>query len=243
MDNEEKTNEPQKPDGFTPGIERMTEKLETVFSTAMQALQVAPKLESGGHKWMVLSKAIGEIRHVLGPCAIMPDACFHKLHEFVSTPPASGTGAFHTPKQAIDFIMGNPPFGEVKDVPTPIDPNAPKMVQGEKPFTRLSLVNIPGLNIEFHQFYTDDYFKAVCYWENKEGERRVYEITVKPWAATGTAKWRARAQVSGKVLFYLEAASKCLAIECALVAMRRYLIRAHRAAWRTYRKAHAKGGE
>lgn len=137
MDNEEKTNGPQKPDGFTPSIERMTEKLETVFSTAMQALQVAPKLESGGHKWMVLSKAIGEIRHVLGPCAIMPDACFHKLHEFVSTPPASGTGAFFTPKQAIDFIMGNPPFGEVKDVPTPIDPNAPQIAQGEEPWRKI----------------------------------------------------------------------------------------------------------
>lgn len=130
MDNEEKTNEPQKPDGFTPGIERMTEKLETVFSTAMQALQVAPKLESGCHKWMVLSKAIGEIRHVLGPCAIMPDAYFHKLHEFVSTPPASGTGAFHTPKEIIDFVTANPPLGEVKDAPTPLDPSAPEMVQG-----------------------------------------------------------------------------------------------------------------
>ena len=121
---------------------------------------------------------------------------------------------------------------------------APKVAQGEKPpFTRLSLVNIPEIGIEFHQFYTDDFYKAVCYWENKEGERRVYEITVKPWAATGTSKWRARAQVCGKVLFYLEGASKCLVIECALVAMRRYLIRSHRCAWRTYRKTHKKGGE
>ena len=136
----------------------------------------------------------------------------------------------------------NPPLN-IPPADEPIQPGTPKMVPGERPFTRLSLVNIPELNIEFHNFYTADFFKAVCYWENKEGERRVYEITVKPWAATGTAKWRARAQVCGKVLFYLEAASKCLAIECALVAMRRYLIRAHRAAWRTYRKAHTKGGE
>lgn len=126
MDNEEKTNEePQKPDGFTPGIERMTEKLENIFSTAIQALQVAPKLESGGHKWMVLSKALGEIRHILGPCAIMPDACFHKVYDF-----ASGTGAFHTPKGIIDFLTANPPLGEVKDAPTPLDPSAPEMVRG-----------------------------------------------------------------------------------------------------------------
>jgi len=124
MDNEEKTNEePQKPDGFTPGIERMTEKLENIFSTAIQALQVAPKLESGGHKWMVLSKALGEIRHILGPCAIMPDACFHKLHEFVCQPPASGTGEFFTKKETLDFLVGNPPFGDVKDAATPLDPS------------------------------------------------------------------------------------------------------------------------
>lgn len=136
----------------------------------------------------------------------------------------------------------NPPL-DIPPADEPIQPGAPQMVPGEKPFTRLSLVNIPELNIEFHNFYTDDFYKAVCYWENKDGERRVYEITVKPWAATGTAKWRARAQVCGKVLFYLEGASKCLVIECALVAMRRYLIRSHRCAWRTYRKAHTKGGE
>lgn len=124
MDNEEKTNEePQKPDGFTPGIERMTEKLENIFSTAIQALQVAPNLESGGHKWMVLSKALGEIRHILGPCAIMPDACFHKLHEFVCQPPASGTGEFFTKKETLDFLVGNPPFGDVKDAATPLDPS------------------------------------------------------------------------------------------------------------------------
>ena len=151
-------------------------------------------------------------------------------------------GAFFTKPEALEAIMQNPPL-DIPPTAEPIQPGAPQMVPGEKPFTRLSLVNIPELNIEFHNFYTDDFYKAVCYWENKEGERRVYEITVKPWAATGTSKWRARAQVCGKVLFYLEGASKCLVIECALVAMRRYLIRAHRAAWRTYRNAHTKGGE
>lgn len=168
-------------------------------------------------------------------------AAIHKIRELVRPEPKTVAfleeEAWYRMKREANPPLDIPPADE------PIQPGAPQMVPGEQPFTRLSLVNIPELNIEFHNFYTDDFYKAVCYWENKEGERRVYEITVKPWAATGTSKWRARAQVCGKVLFYLEGASKCLVIECALVAMRRYLIRAHRAAWRTYRKAHTKGGE
>lgn len=131
-----------------------------------------------------------------------------------------------TPKSAIDAVMANPP----------LSPEEPE-TSGEQPFTRMSLVNIPLLNVEFHPFYTDDYFKAVCYWENKEGERRVYELTVtqKPgdWVP---GKWRAIAQVGSKVIFDLSGSSKSLVIECALAAMRRYLIRAHRAAWRTARR-------
>lgn len=168
-------------------------------------------------------------------------AAIHKIRELVRPEPKTVAfleeEAWYRMKREANPPLDIPPADE------PIQPGAPQMVPGEKPFTRLSLVNIPELNIEFHNFYTDDFYKAVCYWENKEGERRVYEITVKPWAATGTSKWRARAQVCGKVLFYLEGASKCLVIECALVAMRRYLIRSHRCAWRTYRKAHTKGGE
>ena len=104
---EEKTNEAeQKKHDLTASIERMTEKLENIFSTATQAIQHTPNLESETHKWMVLSKSLGEIRHILGPCTIMPDACFHKVYEIAHPPTAAGTGggAFFTPKQAIDFI-------------------------------------------------------------------------------------------------------------------------------------------
>ena len=127
---EEKTNEAeQKKHDLTASIERMTEKLENIFSTATQAIQHAPNLESEAHKWMVLSKSLGEIRHILGPCTIMPDACFHKVYEIAHPPTAAGTGggAFFTPKQAIDFIMGNPPF----------DPNAPQIALGEEPWRKI----------------------------------------------------------------------------------------------------------
>lgn len=229
MNNEQPTTEaePKKPGDLTASIQHMTAVLEKVRTEVHRALGEVELMPRDGMKWMRLSKAVFDVHELtrLG---------WQKLVE----PP----GAFFTKPEALEAIMQNPPL-DIPSVPTPIDPSAPQIVQGEKPFTRLSLVNIPELNIEFHNFYTDDFYKAVCYWENKEGERRVYEITVKPWAATGTSKWRARAQVCGKVLFYLEGASKCLVIECALVAMRRYLVRAHRCAWRTYRKAHAKGGE
>ena len=137
---EEKTNEAeQKKHDLTASIERMTEKLENIFSTATQAIQHTPNLESETHKWMVLSKSLGEIRHILGPCTIMPDACFHKVYEIAHPPTAAGTGggAFFTPKQAIDFIMGNPPFGDVKDAATPLDPNAPQIALGEEPWRKI----------------------------------------------------------------------------------------------------------
>ena len=226
-------------------VQQWRTALQESARTAVEALafetpinKAVPSLDE---RSQILGAAIHKIRELVRPepktVAFLEEEAWYRMKR-----EAKPSGEYRTPKSALDFVMGNPPF-DIPPAAEPIQPGAPKMVPGEQPFTRLSLVNIPELNIEFHNFYTDDFYKAVCYWENKEGERRVYEITVKPWAATGTSKWRARAQVCGKVLFYLEGASKCLVIECALVAMRRYLIRAHRAAWRTYRKAHTKGGE
>ena len=209
--------EPEKSGPLTASIERMTACLEDVIANARSALNQLPLMPRDGMKWMTLSKAVFDVheRSRMGLQKLVEQPL--TIHDPAA---GTGTGAFFTSPEVLKVLADA----------------APKEKQ---PFTRLSLVNIPELNIEFHNFYTADFFKAVCYWENKEGERRVYEITVKPWAATSTAKWRACAQVCGKVLFVLEADSKCLAIECALVAMRRYLIRAHRAAWRTYRKAAA----
>lgn len=226
-------------------VQQWRTALQEAARTAVEALafetpinKAVPSLDERSE---ILGAAIHKIRELVRPepktVAFLEEEAWYRMKR-----EAKPSGEYRTPKDAIDFVTANPPL-DIPPAAEPIQPGTPKMVPGEQPFTRLSLVNIPELNIEFHNFYTDDFYKAVCYWENKEGERRVYEITVKPWAATCTSKWRARAQVCGKVLFYLEGASKSLVIECALVAMRRYLIRAHRAAWRTYRKAHTKGGE
>lgn len=126
--NDEKTSteaEQTKPGDMNASIERMIADLETIESIIRTTRLLAEGMENGGLKWATLSKAFGDIRHVLGPCAIMPEACFQKVYDF-----ASGTGAFHTPKEIIDFVTANPPLGEVKDAPTPLDPSAPEMVRG-----------------------------------------------------------------------------------------------------------------
>ena len=134
--NDEKTSteaEQKKPGDMNASIERMIADLEAIESIIRTTKFLAEGMENGGLKWATLSKALGDIRHVLGPCAIMPDACFHKLHEFVCQPPASGTCEFFTKKETLDFLFGNPPFGDVKDAATPLDPNAPKLVRGDGP--------------------------------------------------------------------------------------------------------------
>lgn len=221
-------------------VQQWKESLAESARTAVEALAAITPIDKPAPSTDEASKILGQamlrIRELVRPepktVAFLEEAAWYRMKEA-----AKPAGEYRTPMSAIDFITANPPLN-IPPAAEPIDPNAPKLVRGESKFTRLSLVNIPGLNIEFHQFYTEDYFKAVCYWENKEGERRVYEITVKPWALTGTGpgKWRALAQVCAKTIFALDGNSKSLVIECALVAMRRYLVRAHRCAWRTARR-------
>lgn len=147
-------------------------------------------------------------------------AAIHKIRELVR--PEGEPGTYFTPKAAIDVVMANPPIGG----------------KNEKPFTTASLASIPELNIEFHQYHTKDYYKFICWWHNEhELAGRVYELTVKPGDAGDF--WYANALAGGKPLFSLGSHSKRLAIECGLMAMRRYLIRGHRAALTTWRRAEA----
>lgn len=111
----------------------------------------------------------------------------------------------------------------------------PPLLQGDRRFTRTALADVPGIGIEFKEYYTGDYYKAICHWSNKEAGSRVYEVTARK---TGCKDWwLAEALTGGRLLFTLEGPSKCMVIEYALAAMRRYLVRSHRCAWRTYRNA------
>ena len=49
----------------------------------------------------------------------------------VPADPASGTGAFFTKDEILDFVTANPPMGDIPPADEPLDPNAPKLVRGE----------------------------------------------------------------------------------------------------------------
>ena len=127
MNDEKKTTEAEqtKPGDLTASIDRMIADLEKIESIIRTTRLLAEGMENGGLKYVTLSKALGDIRHILGQCEIMPEACFKKVFDL-----ASDTGSFHTPKEILDFVTANPPLGEVKDAPTPLDPSAPEMVRG-----------------------------------------------------------------------------------------------------------------
>ena len=218
-------------------VQQWKESLAESARTAVEALEHAPAT-STDEASKILGQAIRKIRDLVRPApksvAFLEELAWYQMKD--AEKPA---GEYRTPKDAIDFVMANPPLN-IPPAAEPIDPSAPKMVQGEKPpFTRCTLVNIPEIGIEFHQFYTEEYYHAVCYFHNKEGDQHVYEVTVRPFpnGEGEIGRWHANCMADGATKFILESKSKSIAIECALTAMRRYLVRGHRAAWRTARKA------
>lgn len=223
--------------------ERLREKLVKalgIIDAARREDGMAQAEGKPGTAWRYLSAAVGALRSLLRPepgtIAWHTEIDYYLNHEPHLRWDASGE--YRTPKDALDFVMANPPLN-IPPAAEPIDPNAPKMLQGEKPpFTRCTLVNIPEIGIEFHQFYTEEYYHAVCYFHNKEGNQHVYEVTVRPFpnGEGEIGRWHANCMADGATKFILESKSKSIAIECALTAMRRYLVRGHRAAWRTARR-------
>ena len=118
MNNEE--NKPEAgqkvPDPIGESIERMKAVLEAVEHEVRAAMFLVTGVESNQLKWTTLSRACGRIHDLtrLG---------WQKLTEKPEV--------FHTPKEIIDFVTANPKLREVKNAPTPIDPSAPKPVQGD----------------------------------------------------------------------------------------------------------------
>lgn len=148
----------------------------------------------------------------------------------------SADGVYRTPQAAIDAVTANQPMGE----PTAGTGALPRVDEAvaarlKRPWSAVRLADIPELGIEFRQFSTPMYYKFVSRWHDADNnDAHVYELTVSPTICTG---WRASATNDGREIFTLDSASKVLAIQCGLDAMHRYLMRGHRAAWRTWRKA------
>lgn len=221
-------------------VQQWKESLAESARTAVEALAaitpIGKPAPSTDEASKILGQAMHRIRELVRPepktVAFLEEAAWYRMKEA-----AKPAGECRTPKDALDFVMANPPIN-IPPAAEPIDPSAPKLVQGESKFTRLSLVNIPEIGIEFHQFYTEEYYHAVCYFHNKEGNQHVYEVTVRPFpnGEGEIGRWHANCMADGATKFILESKSKSIAIECALTAMRRYLVRGHRCAWRTARR-------
>lgn len=117
--NDEKTSteaEQTKPGDLTDSIERMKAVLEAVEHEVREARFLATGMESGQLKWRTLSRACDRIHDLTS------------WENYMKNPEV-----FHTPKENLDFVMANPPLGEVKDAATPLDPTAPEMVRGGGP--------------------------------------------------------------------------------------------------------------
>lgn len=121
-------------------IDRMADELAKVIKTAQSAYDKIAHVElreGSGAAWRMLSVAVCKLRHTLRPkpgtAAFLTEItdyyCANEPRLRLTTE-SEKPGVYHTPKEVIDFVMANPPLGEVKGAPTPIDPSAPEMVYG-----------------------------------------------------------------------------------------------------------------
>lgn len=120
MNNEQPTTEaePKTHGDLTASIERMTACLERVRTEVHRALGEVELMPRDGMKWMRLSKAVFDVHE-------LTRMGWQKIVD-----PAAGTGAYFTPKSAIDFVTANPPL-DIPPADEPIQPGAPQMVPGE----------------------------------------------------------------------------------------------------------------
>ena len=132
--------EENKSKALRDSIDRMADELAKVIKTAQSAYDKIAHVElreGSGAAWRMLSVAVCKLRHTLRPkpgtAAFLTEItdyyCANEPRLRLTTEPEEPK-VYHTPKEVIDFVMANPPLGEVKDAPTPIDPSAPEMVYG-----------------------------------------------------------------------------------------------------------------
>lgn len=144
-------NEENKSKELRDSIDRMADELAKVIKTAQSAYDKIAHVElreGSGAAWRMLCVAVCELRHTLRPkpgtaaflteitdyyCEHEPRLRLMPESEKPDAAPQAGQKkpeVFHTPKEIIDFVTANPPLGDVKDAPTPIDPSAPSLAHG-----------------------------------------------------------------------------------------------------------------
>ena len=157
------------------GAARMREKLIAalgIIEKARDADGEAQSRGSVGDSWRHLSSALGELRSLLRPephtAAWFTECAYYFHHETA--------GEYRTPMGVVDYLTSSPSIS-VAPRRVPISAGVPPLLQGDRRFTRTALADVPGIGIEFKEFYTADYYKAICHWSNKEAGSRVYEVT------------------------------------------------------------------
>lgn len=116
-------------------VQQWRTALQEAARTAVEALvfetpinKAVPSLDERSE---ILGAAIHKIRELVRPepktVAFLEEAAWYRGVE-------KPAGEYLTPQEALDFVLANPPLGEVKEAPTPIDPSAPQIVQGEQPW-------------------------------------------------------------------------------------------------------------
>ena len=93
----------------------------------------------------ILGQASLRIRELVRPepktVAFLEEAAWYRMKEA-----AKPAGEYHTPKSALDFVLANPPMGDIQPADEPIDPKAPKLVQGEA--RHMSIPEASGILME-----------------------------------------------------------------------------------------------
>jgi hypothetical protein len=113
-------------------VQQWRESLAESARTAVEALAAITPIDkpapSTDEASEILGHAILKIRELVRPepktVAFLEEAAWYRMKG--AEKPA---GEYHTPKDALDFVMANPPL-DIPPAAEPIDPNAPKMVQG-----------------------------------------------------------------------------------------------------------------
>lgn len=138
---------------ITPGGEEACARMRLLLKRAQDTIERALRDDanacmSGDNPYRFLSAAVFVLREMMRPkvgtlaflteitnyyCKHEPRLRLMPENEKPDEAPQAEQKkpeVFHTPKEIIDFVMANPPLGEVKDAPTPIDPSAPSLAHG-----------------------------------------------------------------------------------------------------------------
>ena len=110
-------------------VKRWRAELQDSARLAVEAIakvtpigEAAPSLDEQSK---ILGEAVHAVRELVRPepktVAFLEEHGWYHVHS-----------TYHTPKAAVDFVLGNPPFGTVEPGAKPLSPDAPELVPGEE---------------------------------------------------------------------------------------------------------------